>query len=63
LRISSAPNGSKEEELRDSERKLHFYRKEIKKLSEQLEGSYNIQTIIALEDDQTNKLRMLKQLE
>ena len=32
-------------------------------MREQLEGSYNIQTIIALEDDQSNKIRMIKQLE
>lgn len=32
-------------------------------MREQLDGSYNIQTIIALEDDQANKLRMLRDLE
>ena len=32
-------------------------------MRQQLDGSYNIQTIIQLEDDQANKLRILKSLE
>ena len=54
---------AKERELRETERKLGFYRKEIAKMRSQLDGSYNIQQIIALEDDQANKLRILKELE
>lgn len=54
---------AKERELRETERKLGFYRKEIAKMRSQLDGSYNIQQIIALEDDQANKLRILKDLE
>ena len=42
---------------------MKFYKKEIDKMRKQLEGSYNIQTIMALEDDQTNKLRMIKEYE
>lgn len=50
-------------ELKESERKLQYYKREIGVMKNQLDGSYNIATILALEDDQTNKLRMLKQLE
>ena len=42
---------TKERELRDTERKLVFYRKEIARMKQLLEGSYNIQKIISLEDD------------
>ena len=53
----------KEKELHDSERRVDFYRKEISKMREILDGSYNLKVIISLEDDQANLIRMLKQLE
>jgi hypothetical protein len=54
---------SKEQEMKESERKLYFYRKEINKMRDILDGSYNLKMIIGLEDDQANKIRMLKGLE
>ena len=41
----------KEAELKQSQLKIQFYKKEIENMRRQLEGSYNIQKIIALEDE------------
>lgn len=41
----------KENELKQSQMKITFYKKEIETMRRQLEGSYNIQKIIALEDE------------
>jgi hypothetical protein len=43
--------------------KIAFYKKEIEAMRRQLEGSYNIQKIIALEDEQKDKERILAQLQ
>ena len=43
--------------------KIAFYKKEIETMRRQLEGSYNIQKIIALEDEQKDKERILQQLQ
>ena len=51
---------AKEAELKQSQNKIQFYKKEIESMRRQLEGSYNIQKIIALEDEQKNKERILK---
>ncbi len=53
----------KESELRQSQQKIQFYKKEIDTMRRQLEGSYNIQKIIQLEDEQKDKERILKQLQ
>ena len=53
----------KEAELKQSQLKIQFYKKEIENMRRQLEGSYNIQKIIALEDEQKNKERILQQLQ
>lgn len=52
----------KENELKQSQMKIAFYKKEIETMRRQLEGSYNIQKIIALEDEQKDKERILAQL-
>jgi hypothetical protein len=49
--------------LKQSQLKIQFYKKEIENMRRQLEGSYNIQKIIALEDEQKNKERILQQLQ
>lgn len=49
----------KENELKQSQMKIAFYKKEIETMRRQLEGSYNIQKIIALEDEQKDKERIL----
>ena len=54
---------AKEAELKQSQNKIQFYKKEIENMRRQLEGSYNIQKIIALEDEQKNKERILRQLQ
>lgn len=54
---------AKENELKQSQHKIQFYKREIENMRRQLEGSYNIQKIIALEDEQKNKERILKQLQ
>ena len=41
----------KERELRDSQRKIQYYKKEIDFMKNQLDGSYNIQKIMALENE------------
>jgi hypothetical protein len=54
---------AKEIELKSSQHKVQYYKREIENMRRQLEGSYNIQKIIALEDEQKNKERILKQLQ
>lgn len=54
---------AKEIELKNSQHKVQYYKREIENMRRQLEGSYNIQKIIALEDEQKNKERILKQLQ
>ena len=54
---------AKEVELKSSQHKVTYYKKEIENIRRQLEGSYNIERIIALEDEQKNKERILKQLQ
>ena len=53
----------KEQELKQAQAKTQYYKKEIENMRRQLEGSYNIQKIVALEDEQKNKERILKQLQ
>ena len=53
----------KEIELKGSQHKVQYYKREIEVMRKQLEGSYNISKIIALEDEQKNKERILKQLQ
>jgi hypothetical protein len=53
---------AKEIELKSCQHKVQYYKREIENMRRQLEGSYNIQKIIALEDEQKNKERILKQL-
>jgi len=53
---------AKELELKQSQQKIQFYKKEIDNMRRQLEGSYNIAKITALEDEQKNKERILRQL-
>ena len=52
----------KESELKQAQAKTQYYKYEIENMRRQLEGSYNIQKIVALEDEQKNKERILKQL-
>ena len=53
----------KEAELKQAQAKTQFYKREIENMRRQLEGSYNIQKIVALEDEQKNKERILKTLQ
>jgi len=53
----------KEGELRQAQAKTQYYKWEIENMRRQLEGSYNIQKIVALEDEQKNKERILKALQ
>jgi len=54
---------AKQKELHQTQRKMQFYKREIDKMRTQLDGSYNIQKIIALENEQAHKLNQLKKLE
>ena len=42
---------AKEKELRESQAKINFYKKEVDTMRRQLEESYNIQKITQLEDE------------
>ena len=53
----------KEGELKQAQAKTQFYKREIENMRRQLEGSYNIQKIVGLEDEQKNKERILRQLQ
>ena len=53
----------KERELRESQNKIQYYKKEIEAMRRQLEQTYNVQKITQLEDEQKNKKRILKQLQ
>ena len=53
----------KETELKQAQAKTAHYKREIENMRRQLEGSYNIQKIVALEDEQKNKERILKRLQ
>mmetsp|Transcript_16176 Transcript_16176/g.21909 ORF Transcript_16176/g.21909 Transcript_16176/m.21909 type:complete len:126 (+) Transcript_16176:289-666(+) len=53
----------KEQELKQAQAKTQYYKFEIENMRRQLEGSYNIQKIVALEDEQKNKERILKTLQ
>ena len=41
----------KESELKQAQAKTQYYKYEIENMRRQLEGSYNIQKIVALEDE------------
>ena len=41
----------KEKELKESQAKINFYKKEVETMRRQLEESYNIQKITQLEDE------------
>lgn len=49
--------------MKQAQSKTQYYKREIENMRRQLEGSYNIQKIVALEDEQKNKERILKQLQ
>ena len=51
---------AKERELKESQAKINFYKKEVDTMRRQLEESYNIQKITQLEDEQKNKKRILQ---
>ena len=53
----------KERELRESQNKIQYYKKEIEAMRRQLEQTYNVQKITQLEDESKNKKRILKQLQ
>ena len=53
----------KERELRECQRKIQYYKREIDHMRSQLEGSYNIQKIMALENEEAHKKNLLKQLQ
>ena len=42
---------------------MGFYKREIDKMRKQLDGSYNIQKIMSLENEQSEKLQTLKIME
>ena len=50
----------KEAELKTSQNNILKYKKEIESLRKSNEGPYNIQKIVALEDEHKNKMRILK---
>lgn len=54
---------SKQKELHQTQRQIKFYKREIDRMRAQLDGSYNIQKIMTLENEQSDKLRQLRQLE
>lgn len=50
--LSSDPQiQAKEKELRESQGKIQYYKKEVDNMRRQLEESYNIQKITQLEDE------------
>ena len=53
----------KKAELKKIQTKVNNYNKEITNMRRQLEGSYNIDKIIGLEDEVKNKERILKELQ
>jgi chromosome segregation ATPase len=52
----------KKQELEKIQNKIKHRQKEISSMRRQLEGSYNIDKIISLEDEVKNKTRILKEL-
>lgn len=54
---------AKQKELHQTHRQITYYKREIDKMRAQLDGSYNIQKIMQLENEQSHALSRLKQLE
>ena len=52
---------AKEQELKDCDKKINYYKKEIETMRRQLEESYNIQKITQLEDEQEHKKKILEE--